>query len=253
MNKPKECIYCGGGGPFTKEDLVPEWIARFLQVKKTRVTQARLGRQLDPWIAAHSFGVKVGGVCKFICNNGWMSDLEVLAKPILSKIIRPTGPVDLSPDEQLVIVCWLWKVAIAHEHVIGRNYFTADERTCLMREDAPPEIGVRVWLAGYAGDLSANVKGGTAAFSAEDGSVTEGYLLSVTIGRFAAQMLCLREIPGRSMSALANSDFSQAEVDIWPGSDERVCLPPPGGSLADQAAFDQWHLRWHRHGAGAST
>ena len=103
----KTCIFCGGDGPFDKEHVIPEWVARALKVKRVRVTRRALGVSHEPYESVGSFGATVGRVCKHTCNNGWMKKLEDLAKPILVPMMIPKRPVSISPDEQVVLASWL--------------------------------------------------------------------------------------------------------------------------------------------------
>jgi hypothetical protein len=178
-----------------------------------------------------------------------MSDLENLAKPILRRMMIPKGMVSVSPDEQVVLASWLWKLAIVTEYPTGAVYFNS-ERTCLMNGHAPTPFGVHMWIAAYAGKLDANLNGGPCTFSSPDGDKTEGYLMSMTLRRFAAQLLCVREIPGKNLNTESHFSFEGAEALICPERDGDVMWPPPAGTL-DGPLFDKWHTRWNTQTAVA--
>lgn len=55
------------------------------------------------------FDVTSRRVCK-PCNNGWMSDLEVAANPILRRLIA--GERTLTADESCTVLRWLAKTAV---------------------------------------------------------------------------------------------------------------------------------------------
>src|SRR5262249_48304333 len=154
------------------------------------------------WQKVGTFGQTVNAVCA-VCNSGWMSRLESLARPTLSAIIRRTGRRHLTGDDRVVLSAWLWKVAILHDNIGAGAYFTADERAALTSATDPPTDGVHIWLAAYSGDRIGNMRGGAATFTAPDGRSTSGYLMSLTIGRLAAQVLCVREMPGTNIETVS--------------------------------------------------
>jgi hypothetical protein len=239
----KTCIFCGGPGPFTKEHIIPEWAAKLLRVRRVRVTPRRLGVADKPWESVGSFGATVSRVCKKRCNNGWMSDLEKLAQPILRQMIIPRRPVRLSADERVIVACWLWKLAIVSEFPTGAVYFNESERTCLMDGNGPPEIGVRMWIASYGGEMDANLRGGPCTFSSPAGRKLQGFAQSMNLRRFAAQLVCVRVPPEKRVNLKSHFDFTDAELAVWPEGDDAIKWPPSAGLLNDRD-FDKWHTRW---------
>jgi len=119
----KSCIFCGGGGPFSNEHVIPEWAAKVMKLKRVRVTPRKLGVAHKPYESVGSFGTTIGSVCKVTCNTGWMSELERLVQPILTPMMIPKAVVSISPDEQVVLASWLWKLAIVAEYPTGAVYF----------------------------------------------------------------------------------------------------------------------------------
>jgi hypothetical protein len=172
-----------------------------------------------------------------------MSDLEHLAKPILGVMILPKKAVTLTPDEQVVIVAWLWKMAVLHESMSQRKYFTKEERECLQIGDDPPAQNVAMWLGYFGGGLDANLRGGPARFTRRGGHRIPGFLMSMSLRRFSAQVLAFRPSTQRPVRASAQCDFSNAEVQIWPPTDRNVEWPPL--LTMYQRSFDLWHKRWN--------
>ena len=68
--------------------------------------------------------------------------------------------------------------------------------------------------------------------------------MSMTLRRFAAQLLCVRERPGKDVNTISHSNFEDAESWIWPEHDDTVTLPAPAGALDDDL-YDKWHTRWN--------
>lgn len=244
----KTCIFCGGSGPFSNEHVMPEWTAKVVGMtgERVEVSGRRLDGPLRTWQSVGSFGTTVRGVC-IECNNTWMSKLENLAKPILSPMMVPQRPVQLDPDQQTVVAAWLWKLGIVHEHASGVKYFNTAERQCLPNWDDPPIGGVHMWIAAYSGPLIGNLRGGPATFSAPDGRTVEGFLMSMSLRRFAAQVLCVRQMPGTNVDVVNRYNFKGAESLIWPEPEKGVIWPAPAASL-DAHLFDRWHLRWNSEG-----
>lgn len=239
---PKVCIFCGRHGPFSREHVIPEWAARLLSVGRLSVEPRRMGVSMRPWATVGTFGHTVNSVCAR-CNNGWMAELEGLAKPVLARLIRPNGPVELSQDKQAFLTAWLWKLAIVHEHITSATYFNAAERRCLIRMDDPPTRGVHLWIGYYSGRNIAALRGGPSTFSAPDGRHVDAYLLSMNLRRFAAQLLCLRGLRGVLIRSQPQYNFANYERRIWPEPDQPVHWPPPANLTT--TLFELWHQRWN--------
>jgi hypothetical protein len=243
----KACIFCGRRGPFSAEHVLPEWTARLIGVEEGVRLQVHGKRYDEPektWQAVGSFGQTVRSVCED-CNGGWMSDLENLARPFLSEMILPSSPapVRLSPDQQIVLASWLWKTAIVHEHASTVKYFNGAERRALRRGDSPPNNNVLMWISTYVGPLIANLKGGPAEFVTPDGRQLDGYLISLTIGLFAAQVLCTRKLGQTRTRPRARYNLAAAEAMIWPESPDIVWWPMTDRLDGDD--FNRWHMRWN--------
>jgi hypothetical protein len=173
-----------------------------------------------------------------------MSELENWAKPILSKMILPTAPVVLTPDEQMMIAAWLWKTAIVHEKPSGATYFNREERACLVNSEPPTSFGVHIWIAAANLTLGARLLGGPSRFEAPDGRSTDGYVMTLSIRRFAAQLLCVREMEGTNVSTVSHYNFKGTEALIWPEQNRDVGWPPVAAVLDDEL-FEKWHARWN--------
>ena len=240
-NSAVRCAFCGGRGPFTAEHVFPEWAARLVGAGRFAVRSARLNEPVRRWQAVRSFGFTVRDVCQS-CNNEWMSELETLAMPILQPMIRPVGSVTLDADQQLVLACWLSKVAILHEYAATRRYFRVADRASLLRRGAPPP-GVQIWIGAYVGSRTGTLWGGPCTFAGgRPPQHVPGLLTTLNLGQFAAQLLAhrLRD----SMRVRGQYDFSRLVLRIWPPLVERVTWPPAAGGLDDEA-FSALHRRWN--------
>lgn len=96
---------------------------------------------------------KVRVVCKVVCNTGWMSDLEVRAKPVLAPLILGQE-VALSEDDQALVALWAVKTAMMLEfiHPVNNRAIPAAHYEYLyQRRKVPP--GTVIWLLDYDGGL----------------------------------------------------------------------------------------------------
>lgn len=82
-------MFCGGT-PVSQEHLLPRWLSEHFT---DDIVDFHLTIELDgsdpevrPW-SGRPFSTTVGGPCRS-CNNGWMSDLERRARPLLARMIR---------------------------------------------------------------------------------------------------------------------------------------------------------------------
>lgn len=74
-------------------------------------TQVRVPIRLDTF--------KLNRVCES-CNNGWMSDLEGVAKPILMGLIKTGRALDsLNEEERQILAKWAGKTAIIESYAVG--------------------------------------------------------------------------------------------------------------------------------------
>jgi len=122
---PNTCFFCGhelqsksmsAKATATDEDIVPRWLQKDLGIANESVSPLLMQnagrRPLN--IRRHTIGsFKAGRVCAG-CNNGWMSQLENAAKPILIALIEGTRSFpDLDRDERFAIARWTLKTAAA--------------------------------------------------------------------------------------------------------------------------------------------
>lgn len=115
------CAWCGGG-PLSREDLLPLWLAKvladafpsdegydFAGVYTTAAGEGPL--RTFPQRAPE---LVVKAVCEG-CNSGWMSALEGRTKPFLEPMVRGES-VRLEPDRQITLAHWAAKVVALLDH-----------------------------------------------------------------------------------------------------------------------------------------
>ena len=146
------CIFCDGGD-LSKEHFWPEWAAPLLPsypvnqhiersitvTNKTRVTSStKRDKPGNAWTK------KVRVVCQ-TCNNGWMSELETAARPVLTPLIAGS-PCTVTEEAAQVIARWIaMKVMVAEHNLRGDAVSTAGQRESFRSTLAIP-LDFRIWV-----------------------------------------------------------------------------------------------------------
>lgn len=114
----KCCVFCDA--PLTrenrsKEHVIPQWLLYFLQVREEKIQPTHFsitGEELAT--RQHTLeGLLAGQICA-VCNNGWMSQLEQGAMPILKPLILGSSTVvELNERERQILSRWTAKTAFA--------------------------------------------------------------------------------------------------------------------------------------------
>ncbi len=145
---PHICIFCGERGG-SDEHLFPTWLNDVFaelppRTDEGNVEWSRTGSSpITGEVFAHSWSrteiasVTSRSFCRD-CNNGWMSQLEERAKPLLKPMIlgHPTG---LTHAEQLIVATWATKSAMALETTFRNDrMFDVGECATVRLLDRPP-------------------------------------------------------------------------------------------------------------------
>lgn len=116
ISTTRVCLFCST--PLTRanasrEDTVPKWLQAELGIAAAEVRPtltAPTGEQLEQRI--HPVDqLRTGGICRS-CNNGWMSELEGYAKPVLCDLISNRRALTtLRKSERQLLSRWAVKTA----------------------------------------------------------------------------------------------------------------------------------------------
>ena len=149
VDRPKTCIFCGTGKP-TKEHVFGKWLYRhlprnMLNYDKLTATQHRTRsvfrvktRSGDP----RSLSVRCA--CR-VCNNGWMSHLQELAKPIVTPMALGK-PVVLDAHRQIHVATWAAMVTMTSDFDDpAMSAISQTQRDYLFVQGLPPQ-SLRVWI-----------------------------------------------------------------------------------------------------------
>jgi len=102
----KRCLFCGEHGS-SREHVFALWISKLFSDAAPFTVKATHGRSKTglKQIALYS-----RAACRH-CNNGWMSELEQRARPLLTPAI-PGQTVRWDAEEQLIVAAWAFKTAL---------------------------------------------------------------------------------------------------------------------------------------------
>lgn len=151
----RACVFCGGT-PTTKEHLWPDWGRRLIADAEplTHYQQVRQDNRepVDRTWTTPPFRWTVNAVCAR-CNNGWMSQLEERARPMLLPMLQGRGR-ELHREGQRTLASWALKTSMMFEHTQGphRRVIPREEYTYLLEHGQPSERIV-VWMATYVGTM----------------------------------------------------------------------------------------------------
>ena len=114
MRKRGQCIFCSGP-KMSKEHFWSSWMGDLIQgdkdgyhTHKIITSDAKLGTNesiVDNERQGDVTTKKIRVVC-CKCNNGWMSQLESQAKPILEKLISGSE-IKICPEKRLILSSWI--------------------------------------------------------------------------------------------------------------------------------------------------
>lgn len=152
MSKPRKlCIFCGGHS-ITKEHMWPDWLRNYIPRTKTQFhsqkaivfrasTQAKTTTHTgDP----HSSRVR--RVCQS-CNNGWMSELQTRAKPILVPLINGER-CTLRRQNQLVLASWITMFTMVAEFRLRSDEYVAisESERNQFKDTRRPLMNWKIWI-----------------------------------------------------------------------------------------------------------
>jgi hypothetical protein len=235
----RECGFCGRRAD-TKEDAWPVWMMKLISGNAIGVIERHvMGKDS---IHFRDRSVKVGRVCRRHCNNGWMSDLENEAKPILTPLILG-HPLNLTPPMQVTVALWCTKTAMVFDLTRADSdfYFTAEDRRALfsaLTNRLTPALPshARVWLSSYSGELAATCSiakmlGFARERPGEKPTPIVGHVATISAGHFVSQLLT-PELAPTSLAITPHAKpgpWADVTRQIWPlgTAGSSVSMPPP--------------------------
>lgn len=217
----RQCVFCGASGPMTREHVWPDWLSRTGFSNEPTVIESgslnRLPAKLGPM---RPLSTTVKAVCDK-CNNGWMSRLEQVIKPVLTPII--SGQRTLIEEPALArLALWALKTAVvamllsqgdddSSPPVPSRDYVDIYNS----RELFQPPMSVLAWVGMYGNpEPSLSIQVTPVVFERNGQplpSLPQAYVFSVLVGQMFLQGIRFTE---------RNSETSLVDLPgfarIWP-------------------------------------
>jgi len=236
----KACIFCGGR-PLTAEHLVPGWANEALSALIPRPPQSGMkwtlihrrlkdGAPMGQTWSTDTVSLTSKCVCG-PCNNGWMGDIEALAKPILEPLIRGE-PTDLSRSDEATIAKWLGLKAIIDQnsHEPPPHH---DEWLRAFYDDRCPPTAWHTRLGYYVGtEWTGSFAGVGIDFTQHHRLVpfamkSPGFIFTAVLGHFIGQV-----VGGRRQGVIPMN--TQYFIEIWPHPILRVAQYSVGPDRVSQ-------------------
>src|ERR1017187_1243976 len=142
------CLACGPTtSPASREHVFSRWLlAEFspdISMALFRLLGDGAREQRRSEIKLDSFKLK--RICEG-CNNGWMSEVEESAKPLILEVIRDVRDLGSLPDDECRILArWAGKTAVVESHSVGAECPVSGEYLRRMRtnvDDIPGRFAV---------------------------------------------------------------------------------------------------------------
>lgn len=142
----RNCIFCGATAD-DKEHLLPEWLQRILPSEEIGIyTRQIAGEDAKTW-RRRPFTEKAKFVCKG-CNQGWMSELESEAKPVLTPAVTREGPCRFDLVAQWTIARWAVKTSYVLQ-MQGPEQLAPQMHPLLLKLNLMPPPQVSVWIGSH--------------------------------------------------------------------------------------------------------
>ena len=235
----RRCVFCGWEGTLTKEHAWPKWIRDVLpkgQVKgysqqhRIAVGTGRV-TEITGTLRHPAADRQVKVVCQRECNGGWMSQLELAAKPVLVPLILGERP-HLSEQDQMLLAFWAAKTAMMLQFIHPadiRGIPTAHYQWVYERREAPPDM--RVWLSAASDHFyrtahytrARRLPGAIPPWlrpPPDEPTPPDAYTAVMVIGRLVLSLVGWKT---------SDWDFTVAPDDRWAPARRCIWPPRPGG------------------------
>lgn len=252
MRTYRKCALCQQtDSPPNKEELMAKWVAREFPDHPWTIHSKTTGRQFK---SRHDFGLTTNKICTR-CNNGWMSQLENKAKPILTPMIHDTATT-LDVNAQTDVAKWAMKTSVVFDIHSNRSpvFFTPDDCLRLFQAQALPDADVAIFLARYVGTSREQMqmtesrrKFAPSDPKSHDPLGINTHTMTFAIKHLAVQIFSLHRAKEFDSPLIvhAPSGWQDALVQVWPAIVDRAW--PPRLAL-DENGFELFVHLWDAPG-----
>jgi len=160
-SKRGKCIYCFEIAKLSEEHIFPSWLRKIYKPRySSSIHTLTRPATYEPDALIHTiqyesqndvYHISVRNVCTS-CNNGWMSNLQTLAKPIVKKLADGDW-FELTVDQQQILTRWTVMLAINFQSYGRQLCASAHQRTTL--KDGKIPGGWRVFIGSMKDDSCA--------------------------------------------------------------------------------------------------
>lgn len=220
----RSCVFCGASGKMTAEHALPNWLTSMGfagRVGDGGTASGWLNRSPHVREQGRPLQITTKAVCA-ACNSGWMSELEQVARRVLSPIILGELGI-LSQKDCPALAIWALKTALVSMMVSSQQDraqgygLPPTEFESLYRQNSqrqPPDH-VQVWMGRFIGERHiASVQATPMIVTADDAtpaSDPHAYVFSVLLGEAFLQGIRFTT-PSLALDLTTEQGFAQ----IWP-------------------------------------
>lgn len=247
MQSARSCAFCGSNEPLTREHVFGDWLSKIGLEDDPGETVAgslnQIGRRMGE---SRPFRTKVKNVCA-ACNNGWMSNLEGVARRVLTPLaLGQPGRIELA--DQGAIATWVQKTALmamylssAEDREAGHGLPPSEYASLYRQRDSvEPLPNSRFWIARYTGQLrlgsvwvtplAVNVEG------LSEPELPQGYAMTIAVGTVLLHGVRFTDLP-----FYIDVATKRALGEIWPATEDVVW--PVGVDVSDDDFLGLAHGR----------
>ena len=231
----RRCIFCGAH-PTTREHIISRWIYDVIAQDPRGLPERGEQRRFSSDGGDRSWqtskpNLVANCVCEG-CNSGWMSAIEVSAKPMLSAMIKGE-PTTLEPRAREEVAAWLGLKAIVERYSNSPIHPVEPEWIEYYREHRRPPAEWNIRISRYLGAHPVRTYSGSITVRFRQNSSPSiiqesGLLFSVAIGQFWGQVL-------GTVHEMTIGDGRRRFAQIWPERPQR--LPTSGGTPSALVAW----------------
>lgn len=238
----RQCVFCRSESDLTREHVLPDWLTEIgLDLEPSLHHVGPLNRLPRQW-TAKPFRTTVKMVCAG-CNNGWLSQMEGLAKPVIAPLIRGE-PRRLPYDDQALIAAWTCKTALvsllisSDEARLSGYGVPASEYAALYaeRDRIEPLPYSQYWIGAYNGaGRGASIWVTPFVIEVIDASsppdIPSGYAMTLALGKLLVQGV---RFTAQALQVELTTEWGF--LTIWPPQDT---FPWPARGSADDETLDR--------------
>ena len=244
--KPRHCIFCDSEG-VTREHVFPDWMKVYRDkfgdnnhtihhLAYTKIMDdAKHVERAQRKRAGPAHAHKIAAVCAR-CNNGWMSRLEMLARPLLKAAIEGSLSCLSLQDKQSLATWTVLKSIIAEFDDPRSQTVTKRDRRFLFEHRRPNFGAWNVWAANKPPGGKLLEYDHVSDSYYDDNGVRRSYIMTTsfvigTLFLHARYCSAYRKSVGEIFSPLATP-----LRELWPAGAEDVDFGPESALSSDQRA-----------------